>query len=557
MRIRNDILILFVLAAVFIVLCITSITRKSPVADEAAHHVPTGYVFLKTGDFVYATDSPVLARYIAAFPLLFMDVKLPLERSFWARDDRAEFSREFLYDLNRNIVDRIIIFARIPMIALGAFGGIFLFFWTKRHYGSQVAILTSIFYFLSPNILAHSRFATTDIAATVFIMCSVLTFWDLLQDPRYKQALVAGAFLGLAMLAKYSALLLLPAYFVLAFVALTARALSREEKSGNVFLMFLFCLFTSFLLLWAGYAFEFKPFLQDALRPDEKVEFFRSFLHRAFPLAGEEFIGKWTSALYTVPIPLRSYALGVMGVLKHGAEGARTFFMGTWSHNGHPAYYVLAFLLKTPIPIIISFFIGIITSLKNKSNRLLSAYLMLIVIFFTVMASRSNLQLGLRYILPVYPFIFVISALGLEIFFHSGQLKKMMGVVLVLWLCLVQIFIWPDYLSYFNISVGGPRGGYKYLRDSNLDWGQDLPAVKDYMDDERIEYVKMDYFGEGDPSYYDIEFKNISKREKETPGKFVYAISVHHLNGYAWTSKENPDARAGYSIHIYDFRKKE
>jgi hypothetical protein len=556
LNIPNDVKILIVLVLVFVSLATTSAVRKSPVADEAAHHVPTGYVFLKTGDFVYATDSPALARYIASFPLLFMDVKLPPERSFWARDDRAEFSREFLYDLNRNIVGKIIFFARMPMIALGAFGGIFLFSWTKRRYGSQIAVLTSIFYFLSPNILAHARFATTDIAAIVFIMCSVLTFWDFLKSLRYKQSLIAGVFLGLAMMAKYSALLLLPLYFVLVFIIFIARILSKEKNSGSIFLMFLVFLSVSFLVLWAGYAFEFKPFLQDALRPEGKVDFFKSILHRVFPSASNGFMDKSINALYTVPMPLSSYILGVIGVLKHGIEGARTFFMGVWKQAGHPMYYLLAFFIKTPVPVIVTFFLGTFFLITRKEKRLLGVYLLFIIAAFFVTASRASLQLGLRYVLPVYPLIFVISAIGLSLLFQRGYLSKILGIVFVVWLFAVQIFIWPDYLSYFNELIGGPKNGYKYLRESNLDWGQDLPALRDFMAKENIDYVKLDYFGEGDPSLYDIKSGTIKRFEKEKPGDFVYAISVNYIDGYPWTQRKKPDARAGYSILIYDLREK-
>ena len=195
-------------------------------------------------------------------------------------------------------------------------------------------------------------------------------------------------------------------------------------------------------------------------------------------------------------------------------------------------------------------------SVKNKNNRLLSAYLLLIIALFTVMASRSNLQLGLRYLLPVYPFIFIISALGFKFLFYRQQVGKLIGAAFVLWLCLIHVFIWPDYLSYFNISVGGPENGYRNLRDSNLDWGQDLPALKDFMTRENINFVKLDYFGEGDPSLCGINFKTTNKSERGIPGEFVYAISVNRLDRYTWTGTEEPDARAGHSMLIYDFRRK-
>lgn len=546
--------VLFLLVVIFISLALTSAVRKSPVSDEAAHHIPVGYVFLTKGDFAFATDSPPLARILAALPLLSLDVKLPDERSFWAREDRAEFSRDFLYKLNRSIFDKILLFARIPMMILGVFGGVFLFFWVRKHYDSQVAVLTAIFYFLSPNILAHSRFATTDIAASVFIMCSVLSFWDFLISRRNIEALISGIFLALAMMAKYSALLLLPIYIILVLgTILNERFFKGKRVSLDFFFKLLFCLFISALVLWSGYAFEFKPFLKDVLRPESKIVVFTDMLN-SIPFAGEGFKAKAVEFLYTASVPLGSFVLGVIGVLKHAAEGVGIFFMGAWRHQGHPLYYVAAFLLKTPIPVIIFFFIGLIFAARNKS---LNLYLLLMIFSFFVFASRSNLQLGLRYVLPVYPFIFIISALGAKYVFNKGTVYKTFGIVLILWFLTVPFFIWPDYLSYFNESIGGPDNGHKYLRDSNIDWGQDLPALKQYMLENNIESVKLAYFGEGDPTYYGIRSEDITEIELIEPEKEVYAISIRHIDSCRWTKDKKPDSKAGYSIFIYDLREKE
>ena len=253
---KNTILLIF-LVIVFIVLACSSLVGKSLVCDESAHHIPVGYVFLKTGDFSFATDSPVLARYLAGFPLLFMDVKLPMERSYWARDDRAEFSREFLYKLNRDLAGKITVFARLPMVLVGALGGIFLFLWTRKRFDATVAAIASLFYFLSPNILAHTRLATTDITSTVTIMCSVFTFWDFLTYRTLWRALAAGIFLGLALMAKYSALLLLPAYLLILIVWVMYQAIVvRNRKYGLSILKFFLILIIAFGVLWAGYAFE-------------------------------------------------------------------------------------------------------------------------------------------------------------------------------------------------------------------------------------------------------------------------------------------------------------
>jgi len=537
-----------ILAGVFLVSAFSSALMKSATCDEAAHHVPAGYIYLKKHDFAFSPEVPPLPRYLAAAPLVFMDLELPDNRSFWARDDRAVFSREFLYVLNRDHAAKIIFLSRVPMILLGLSGGIFLFLWVRKRYGDLPGVLASLFYFISPNILAHSSLATTDITATVFIMMSVLTFWDYFESADYRTAISAGIVLGLALLSKYSSLLLPVIYF--SMVASRLSLVVRKKDLVKYILSFLILATVSGIVLWAGYLFEYKPLFDGALRAEEKAGFIQRLIND--PIVS----GKVISFLKDVPVPLSSYIMGFLGVIKHGSEGARTFFMGTWSHKGNPFYYIVAFLIKTPVPVIISFICGSIVMFfdDTSKNRKFGVYLLLVISVFIVSASRSDLQLGLRYILPVYPLIFIIASYGLSYFAGNHGFGKYFSILFIIWLFVSNLLIWPHYLSYYNELVGGPENGYKYLRDSNIDWGQDLPFLKDIMLREKIDKVKLDYFGEGDPGLYGITREAIEEPEEKSPLRKVYAISVHYLDRYGWALKRAPDFRAGYSINIYDMR---
>ena len=89
------------------------------------------------------------------------------------------------------------------------------------------------------------------------------------------------------------------------------------------------------------------------------------------------------------------------------------------------------------------------------------------------------------------------------------------------------ILVFPHYLSYFNIVAGGPNEGHRWLNDSNLDWGQDLPGLKEYMEKNEIEKINLGYFGRVDPKIYGIDY-TLAKRE---PEKGIYAISINYLVG--------------------------
>ena len=192
---------------------------------------------------------------------------------------------------------------------------------------------------------------------------------------------------------------------------------------------------------------------------------------------------------------------------------------------------------------------GILVSIKNrfKKNDL---YVLGCIFIFFLTASLSNLQLGLRYILPIYPLVFIVASRGLV----SISPKRVLIYILLAWYVLSSLLIWPDYLSYFNEFVGGPRNGYKYLRDSNIDWGQDLPALSRYMTSNDIEKVKLFYFGTADPAQYDIQYEQLSGEEMKVPLNDVYAISLHRIDAVEWTRNNEPEAVVGGSIFVYDFR---
>jgi 4-amino-4-deoxy-L-arabinose transferase-like glycosyltransferase len=445
----------------------------------------------------------------------------------------------------------IFFYGRLVILLLSVSGGLYMFRWTARNYGEHAAVLAAGFYFLSPNIIAHSTIVTTDMTAAVFIMCAVLSFRDLMSAPDTGKAFLAGAFYALALLSKFSALLLLPLFILMIAVNMVHRRRRSGERKGGAAAVAAF--FASVLfMLWAGYGFELEPLLHNALRAEAKKEMFESML-AGLSIPGD-LIRPLASGLYTVPVPLRSFVLGVIGVLRHGAEGARTFFMGSWSQEGHPLYYLTAFLVKTPPATILSFVAGLAVLSRERRYRGPGMYLLAVILVFFLAASKADLQLGLRYVLPVYPLIFIIGGIGLGHVMDTSRAGRTAAAVIAGWLVYSSIMIWPHHLSYFNVISGGPEKGYRYLRGSNIDWGQDLPALKDYMEKQALDEVRLSYWGEGDPALYGITFTVPEEGEYADPLNRVYAVSVNSLDTFRWTAGKEPDARAGYSIYIYDLR---
>ncbi|MFH0732486.1 MAG: glycosyltransferase family 39 protein [Candidatus Omnitrophota bacterium] len=539
--------IAFLLLVVFAGLAITSIwpDRESPTCDEIAHHVPVGYVLLSKRDFKMDTSHPPLSRYLVALPLkLFMKLNMPDDKAQWRRPDRAQFGRDFFYKYN-NQPHMMIFLSRLAIIAVGLLCGLMLFIWIKALYDEKAALFGLFLYAFSPNILAHTSLATTDMTATCFMLLSVCTFWFFLKNMSFKNIIFAGISLGLAQLSKYTAILLYPV-FVLIFVLEPPVIEKANIKRAISKLLIMFTV--SVVVLWAGYAFDCSPILKDAMRLEEKISVAHSVVGKIFPFLAQRPNSWLDNFLLNMPFPSGAHLLGVLGVFGHVYQGHGTYFLGQELTHGNIFYFIVAFLIKTTIPVIIFFCAGAFTAIRQGITRK-ERFLFIIIIIFFLAASFSRLQLGIRYILPLYPLFFVICAKNVKPLFN--KITKIPVIFLMAWHVFSCLCIWPNYLSYFNEFIGGPKNGYKFLGDSNIDWGQDLPALAKYLKENNIENIKLYYFGVADPHSYGINYEDTSEGELARPEKTVYAISTRYIDTVQWAANVTPVARAGYSIYIY------
>jgi hypothetical protein len=225
--------------------------------------------------------------------------------------------------------------------------------------------------------------------------------------------------------------------------------------------------------------------------------------------------------------------------------------------------------------------------LYHRRTRRRALFLLIPAVGFYLLAMQSALNIGYRHVLPALPYLLLlISGLAspavrlepaksrpLTRLLVSGSLAAGIAVLIA-----TTLWIHPHYLSYFNLLTGGPQNGYRVLTDSNVDWGQDLLRLRDWMSANSIDHVNLGWFGTADPAYYgiantplpglgrDIYFRQWWELpfDPVAPEPGVYAISASSLwepplrveekNVYAWFREREPDHRIGFSILIYDVR---
>jgi hypothetical protein len=569
-RLSNVVLLLF--AGVFIALTISSYRQKSATVDEP-NHLAAGYAALKLNDYHINPEHPPLLRMWAALPLLGMRGIDPNTNSVnWLPEERGLFSHEFLYE--KNNADRLLYAARFMNVLLGVLLGAILFRWARALYGPGTAVVVLALYATEPNVLAHASVVTTDLGVACFIFIAVYFLWRLSQQLTMKNLVLTAAFLAIAQVSKFSALTLWPILFALLLVRVAGRSpwpclvgVSRELRSRTgkalaavsvVAAVFL----VSFAAVWAAYGFRYAPSpkgsgLERLLTVPSVIERIPRFAKTL----------NWIDDHHLLPNACTQGFLLGEGL----AQERRAYLLGKFSNVGWWYYFPIAFLIKTPVALLLLFFGGltlIVTRWDARTDN--DAFLLVpVAVYMLIAMATVNLNIGVRHILPVYPFVLLIAGKAVAWLWGSHG-KLLRGGLLAL--CLFQAqetaFAYPNYIAFFNQFVGGPSNGYKYLADSNLDWGQDLKPLKKWMDNNGVSFVNLGYFGSADPVYYGIHCSYLPPRASFSEGRDdrlqlpgYVAVSVQYLLGvsehlpnpspYKKLLDSEPVAVIGQSIRVY------
>lgn len=542
---RNTAIVLAIFAVVFIALTVGSYTRESATWDEP-QHLTAGYAALTQRDYRVDAEHPPLARIWAALPLgLSSGIKFDTNSAFWKEGPSWFFCHQFMY--RDNNADWMLYRARFMIVLLGVLLGVLLFCWAREWCGFWAATGALALYCLEPNILAHSSLVTTDFALVGFSFGAVYFLWRLTRHFSVGNITGLTVFFVLAQLTKFTAILLWPVVLVL-LIVLAILTKKRLPILGVAALLAV----ATYAGIWSVYGFRYRATTATAAR--FAFEFEKNpRVQAAAPTLSK--ITAWVTAHRLLP---QAYVEGfLLGQAK--AKVRPAYFAGEYSTKGWWYYFPAAFVLKTPLTVIALFLAGLIVCATRWRQDWLFA-LVPVAVFLGV-AMTANINIGLRHILTIYPFVLLLACRAIS---RRRWLPAVAPVLAAAELALV----YPHCIASFNILTGGPLHGSQYLVDSNLDWGQDLKGLKQWMDRRGVTDINLSYFGTADPAYYGIRCTYLT-------GSPFYAeslVSTPKLPGYVAVSLTNlrgpdmneekrrffeplldrkPVARIGHSIHVY------
>lgn len=544
----------FVIAALILLIAGTlsfhSAKRETITGDEAVY-IAAGYIYVTHGDFNFNAEHPPLAKLLAAIPLLFLSPNLNYDAGRQAEDYKV--GDEFVF-ANTIPAETLILAARLPLILLSLGLGLWIADIARRLAGDIAGLLALCFYAFDPNFLAHGHYVTTDviIAWTFSLSCVFwFRFWNDRDGNRYW--LWTGIACGLAMCSKFTSVVLAPVFLCYALLS-PAHNLLWPARLKRLLTVTPKILLVAGLTIMCVYGLQFETVSADVrfqrffdtTRKSSEIESvppsLRFLLDQSNP-GGR--VALWVAS--NVPIPAYAMLKGLYRVYNHNREGHESFLFGNSSINGFWYYFPITILLKTPVATLLALSSGVYLLLRNRQpSKLMPALeLMLPPTLFLLFCMKGNVNIGHRYLLPIYPFFFVFIGISLV-----RNLR--LGIAFATLLSLECAFAFPNFLSYFNFASGGPERGMYRLADSNIDWGQDVPALKAYMEQWKIPEFCMSYSGSANLDYYGIRRRPLSSLSPSDT--CTAAISIHNLvtdKNLKWLIECKPHYRVDYGFMIY------
>lgn len=498
------------------------VARDAAATFDEPGFMVAGYSYVTTGAAPIATTNLRLAQYWLAQPLALLRPELPEAARkpgpLIVRQD-VNLGLAFLSD-PRNDSRQMLRASRGAITVLGVALGAFLFWCSRRMHGNAAGLVTLAFFCLNPVVVSNSALATTDVATALGFSVAVWSFWRLLHRITLGSVLLCGVSAGALAATKLSAILLVP----MAVVMLGLRLCSREPvqvgwwggasgftpRSRLTILAgaISVAVVIAFTTIWAIYGFRYAA--GTPLQPDSAAVAPQSHA------LGQRAI-EWARAHQLLP---EAFLIDAREFLLRDT-GRRSFLLGSYSVDGWWYYFPVAWFFKTPPPLHIALLLAAAMAVRAWLGRAkagagaendlhaMTPWAVLAVVY-SVAAIAGSLNIGIRHLLPVYPFLF-LAAGGIARLPWGGESTRALLVAgLLLWSGFDAWRALPYPLSYFNAFAGGSEPGHRVLVDSSYDWGQDLPAVERWLAGRAARPgskppVYFSYFGINDPRRSKIE----------------------------------------------------
>jgi len=496
--------------------CILAIQRTGLTSDEVIH-IPAGYYSLTTREYRMNAEHPPLAKMWSALPLiLFVPHDDGPENASGNFSQRGGQFLSHFWAVNETAFQRIFFWARTAMVAITVALGILLFLATRLWFGPIAAVFAVLMYTFEPTILGHGRLVHTDIPAAFMYLLFFFTLDGYSRNPSRLRALGIGLVTAAALLTKFSMIVLLPVLAVFVLVRLW-RMQRPPGMWRSVALHLLMASVVFVLAIQVAYTFR-SPSLDSEVAWIQSVSRYPSLVQRTIESLS--------------PIFPRDFLFGIYVVTMHNSGGHSSSLLGMYDYRGWWYYFPAAFALKTPIAFLLLSLTAIIWSLWRIARGDRAFWSAVIPLgLYSVLAMTSGINIGIRHFLPAYSFLLMLSgALLSAIYKHAHKVGLFVAAGVIGVMAIEAFATFPYYISYMN-QFKGENPGWRYLSDSNVEWGDAVPELADYLKARGVRKISGALLGGNlTLQLYGIEFMDLFGQPPLPDSQYV-AIGASFLNG--------------------------
>jgi Dolichyl-phosphate-mannose-protein mannosyltransferase len=512
--------------------------RADGVTFDEVYHIPVGYVFLRGGP-MFDRGHPMLARYLYALALP-RGLDVDRDDPTWGRDG-AGYGARFLTRQSVPLMT-LVLRARLVVIALALLLAFLVSEAARRRWGPAAGLLSLALCAASPDLIAHGHLATNDLAVSLAIFAAASAIDRFSVAPTFRRALVAALAIALAFLTKFTAMTLAP-------IALCLLVYRRGRRCVAPFLALGALTFVAVVVLGMASV----GFRTGSLGSDLHI------VANEHPAAIRAAVEQVAARLHTTPA--RLYDARIVGYLFFKNLGflvgrslapelftsGRLYLLGHYSARGWHSYFLVTFLLKTPLPMLAIFVLCAVIRPRGVAPLVIPA-----LVYYAICLAQ-NANIGQRHLLPMYPFL--LAAAGALAADPRRTLRALAWSLAALSLAAV-VAEHPYELAFFNHLAGPPEVSWSRLSDSNIDWGQDVPRLAEWQRQNQIGPIVADLH---------TSLPLSAQGVVTAPRSRFLAVSVTRLldrqseggkegdegEKWAWLRAKTPYFRVGRSIFIY------
>lgn len=567
---------------IFLLISLPLIRHESATSDEQAH-IPAAYSYVMSGNYTLNPEHPPLAKLIGGLGFIGSHYSFPNQLLYGNKkvaDRQWEAGTVFLYHSGNN-PDSILMRSRLPLLIASIIGLFICYLLFAAVSSKQVALIALMLTTLSPTVIAHGHLVTTDVLVMTTVTIALLCFVRYLQKPSWLYGVIAGVTLAAAQLSKFSAALLFifyPVAAVLFYYANKPKAKLRGALSATIKAL-LPTYLVALLIIYGVYALQVlhldraaqEAWIIGAAGDPNTHMGARLLLH----------MNKLLGAAPTV-----RYIVGFTSSLVRVEVGHGAYLLGQNYTTGTFLYFPVTSLLKTPTPllalwVLMSGYLGYHLQVYLKKGKgILNLFWHLIrtyptatfgalfSLLYFLIACTGSLDIGVRHMLPLFPWVAFFTALWMvsvlhALIYNAVPLGRLVSGSLLACFMVIALIVYPHYIPYTTELAGGAPQAYRYYNDSNVDWGQSIKYFASYVHSHPSKlplYTDLNY--PDAKNYYVCGNASICPtlyilgRTQHPPRGVYFAVSETELTinwqqTLTYLKNTKPIAKIGDAIYVY------